>query len=78
MPEYDFTLILAGDVGENADALYEAGCDDALLGSVDGCAYADFTRDADTFANAVGTAIRAVESVSGLRVVRVEPGDLAR
>jgi hypothetical protein len=76
MPEYDFTLILTGDVDEHIDALYEAGCDDAPFGTVDGVPYADFTRDADTFADAVSTAIAAVESVPGTRVVRIEPDDL--
>lgn len=76
MREYSFTLIIEGDVNGSLDALFEAGCDDATFGSVDGVHYADFDRSAETFAAAVAAAISAVESVSGLRVIRVEPDDL--
>ncbi len=59
------------------DALARAGCDDATFAERDGVAYADFDRRRPTFAAAVGSAIRAVEtSVPSLRVVRLEPDDL--
>lgn len=78
MHEYDFTLIIAGDLDEEAtvSALYEAGCDDATVGQVDGVGYADFIREARSFGEAVRSAIAQVESVPGLRVVRIEPDDL--
>lgn len=76
MPEHHFTLIVTGPVAEHADELYEAGCDDALLGEIDGVPYADFDREADTLAQALTTAITQIQSVAGLRVVRVEPDDL--
>lgn len=78
MNEYQFTLVTAGDLDDEAivDALFEAGCDDATLGSVDGVGYADFVRAGDSFGEAVRSAIQQVESVPGLKVIRVEPDDL--
>lgn len=80
METYEFTVILEGaDVLTEAaaDALFEAGCDDATFGEIDGCQYADFMRKARSFADAVGTAKRAIESsVPGARVIRIEPEDL--
>ena len=77
MSEYEFTLVLQGRLDDAAvDALFEAGCDDATLGEVDGVGYADFIREAPTFGEALRSAIEQVESVSGVRVARVEPDDL--
>lgn len=78
MDEYQFTLVIEGDLEVEAvvDALFEAGCDDATLGSVDGVGYADFVRAGNSFGEAVRSAIRQVESVPGLKVTRVEPDDL--
>lgn len=75
-----FTLFLRGPdalTDEHMDALYEAGCDDALFGSRDGAQYAAFDREARDFGAALASAIEAVTSaVPGLSVVRVEPDDL--
>jgi predicted DNA-binding transcriptional regulator AlpA len=76
MTEYSFILIIEGDVEEKIDDLFEAGCDDATFGSVDGAHYADFDRGASSLGEALSSAIYAVESVPGLRVRRVEPDDL--
>jgi predicted DNA-binding transcriptional regulator AlpA len=78
LSEYEFSLVITGDLEDGAtlDALFEAGCDDATFGQVDGVGYADFIREAPSFAEAVRSAIEQVESVPGLRVVRVEPDDL--
>lgn len=80
MPEFRFTLVLQGaDVlaPANLDALFEAGCDDATFGDVDGVPFADFSRRSGSAAEAIESAIRAVESaIPGLTVVRVEPDDL--
>lgn len=76
MTEHNFTLILSGDVEKQLDALYEAGCDDATFGSVDGVPYAEFDREAPTLAQALRSAIADVESVPGISVQRVEPDDL--
>lgn len=76
MIEYSFTLVIEGDVEPRIDQLFEAGCDDATFGSVDGVHYADFDREARTVSRAVYSAIEDVESVPGLVVRRVEPDDL--
>lgn len=74
--EYNFTLIVEGDVESKMDELFEAGCDDATFGSVGGVHYGEFDREATSFAEAISSAIADVESVGGLRVRRVEPDDL--
>jgi predicted DNA-binding transcriptional regulator AlpA len=78
LSEYEFSLVIAGNLDDEAalDALFEVGCNDATFGQVDDVGYADFVREAPTFAKAVRSAIEQVESVPGLRVVRVEPDDL--
>jgi hypothetical protein len=77
---HTFTLLLQGAdplTPEHLDAMFEAGCDDATFGRRDSLYYADFDREAPSFAEAVGSAIRAVEgAVPGLKVVRVEPEEL--
>jgi hypothetical protein len=69
--EYEFTLILSG-VGELTpgvlDTLYEAGCDDALIGMREGTAYAEFCREADSFQQAVLSAVKNVET-AGFRAI---------
>lgn len=80
MGTYEFSLILEGANALSdsaADTLFEAGCADATFGEVDGSQFADFSRKARSFAEAVGSAKRAIESaVPGIRVIRVEPEDL--
>lgn len=78
MDTYEFTLVIDGDVmGDEAiDALFEAGCDDATFGGIDGSSYGGFDREAETLEQAIASAIAQVESVHGLVVVRVEPDDL--
>jgi hypothetical protein len=77
---YEFTLILSGVPAltrEVLDALYEAGCDDALIGMRDGIPYADFCREADSFPQALLSAIRDVEAAGvGAKVEHVEPDEL--
>jgi hypothetical protein len=57
--EYQFTLMIDGDLDADAtiDALFEAGCDEATLGTVDGVGYGDFVREASTLGEAVRSAI---------------------
>jgi predicted DNA-binding transcriptional regulator AlpA len=78
LSEYEFTLVVEGDVekDEHLDALFEAGCDDATFGIVDDVGYADFIREAPSIGEAVRSAIDQIESVPGLRVLRAEPDDL--
>src|SRR5437762_1349528 len=77
---WTFTIILDGVpelTDEVADALYEAGCDDALVGSRDGVVFLDFDREANSFQDAVVSAMTAVESAGiGARVIRIEPDEL--
>ena len=76
---HEFSLIYTGieDLSDElTDALFEAGCDDALIGMSNGLFFADFSRSAPTFrdADALISAIEDVErSGQPLRLVRVEP-----
>jgi len=77
---YTFTLVLSGlsevteDVG---DALFEAGCDDALLGVRDGVAFLEFDRRAASLGEAILSAIENVAKARiGASVARVEPDDM--
>ncbi|WP_419915880.1 hypothetical protein [Candidatus Poriferisodalis sp.] len=74
MNTHTFTLIVDGpdlQAGELADDVFEAGCDDALLGRADGLQFADFDREADTLQDAVLTAVAELESIEGVTVVRL-------
>lgn len=75
MPLLSFTLTVEGAdiLSEGAlNALHEAGCHDATFGASDGVQTAEFDREAPDFAEAVGSAIRAVErAVPGAVVVRI-------
>jgi len=78
--EQEFTLVLEGEdtlAPKNLDAWFEAGCDDATFGEIDGVGFADFAREAPTAPKAILSAIDQIESaVPTVRVIRVEPDDL--
>jgi len=79
MMTHTFTLIADGpdlQADEIIDALFEAGCDDALVGQVDGIQYVDFDRDADTLEEAVLSAVADLESIDGVSVVRLADAGL--
>lgn len=80
LPLHHFTIRTAGvsvvDDDAAFDALFEAGCDDALAGTDPDGDYVDFGRAAPTLDEAVASACAAIESVPGLRVLRVEPYEL--
>ena len=79
MTTHTFTLIVNGpdlQSDERIDDVYEAGCDDALIGRADGIQYADFDREADSFQYAVLTAVAELESISGVNVVRLADAGL--
>lgn len=79
MKSYEFTLIVDGpdmQSDEIADALYEAGCDDGLVGRVDGIQYVDFDREAASLPDAVLSALTDLESVDGLEVTRLADATL--
>lgn len=53
------------------DQLFEAGCDDAVFGVERGLPMATFDRDDETLADAIASAVRALESAGmiSLRVI---------
>jgi hypothetical protein len=57
------------------DKLFEAGCDDAVFGVERGLPVATFDRDDETLADAIASAVRALESV-GLISLRVIDEDV--
>jgi hypothetical protein len=71
--KYEFSLILsAADVAdEDADRLYEAGCDDGSILTRDCVTRIQFDREAANLDEALTSAIENVER-AGLAVVRVE------
>jgi hypothetical protein len=77
---HSFTLILSGakkPTSRIENALFEAHCDDALLGCRNGILFLEFDRQANSLHDAVLSAIAAVEAAGvGLRVERVDPDDL--
>ena len=79
MPNQQFTLIVEGADLRSArvfDAIFEAGCDDATVGSIDDTHHIDFDREAASLCEAILSAVRDVEKVKGLRVTRVADVDL--
>jgi hypothetical protein len=69
--EFQFTIHLLSDVELNRafeDALYEAGCDDALVGTIDGNVVMDFTREATSEEKAIASALtdirRAIKKIA--------------
>ncbi len=80
MPSFNFTLIVEGaDLQTDAaqGALYGARCDDATFGVIDGVQFAEFHREAGSYAQALTSAIAAIQRVvKGARVVHVEPDEL--
>lgn len=74
MQRFTFTLVVEGrdlKTDEVVDALFEAGCDDALVGSSEGVQFLDFDREAGSVEEAVRSAVADVESVEGLKFARL-------
>lgn len=71
--KYEFTLILVQPdlTDEEADKLYDAGCDDASILTRDGVTRLQFDRQASSLDEALATAIQNVER-AGLAVARIE------
>ena len=79
MSPFTFTIIVDGpDIQSDAivEALFDAGCDDALVGTSDGVQYLDFDREAESLGEAVLSAVADVESVPGLSAVRLADAGL--
>lgn len=75
---FQFTLVLKGNelfiTGELENALFDAGCDDATLSSVDGEVTLEFDRAGESLETAVRSAILDVEECGqGIVVVAVHP-----
>ena len=66
MTEYEFTLTFTlpdaqDDPVQHLDALFDAGCDDAIVGTgTSGTISLEFNRDADSATNAIESAIHDV------------------
>jgi|TARA_B100001059_G_scaffold123559_1_gene123560 hypothetical protein len=80
MNTYEFSLVLSG-VDKNTpnleDTLFEAGCDDGLICTYNDTVYIDFMREANSYKEAVLSAIKNIESSPlNAKVVSVDAGDL--
>ena len=74
MSIHHLTLIVEGpDLQDDVfiDRLFEAGCDDAATGRSDRIQYVDFDRETASLDEAVLSAVRDVERVDGVSVVRL-------
>jgi DNA-binding transcriptional regulator YiaG len=78
MAVFNFTLTISGGLTVDAvDALFEAGCGDMTFqGNEAGPSYADVTRVATSFVEAVVSAIRDIEKVDGLVVEAADADEL--
>ncbi|MEX2644897.1 MAG: hypothetical protein WD249_01415 [Gaiellaceae bacterium] len=77
-PPHNFTFVLGDEellTAERIEEILET-CDDALVGARDHQAIVEFDRPARSYADAVIQALRQLESVPGVRVLRVEPHEL--
>jgi hypothetical protein len=74
---FQFTLRLDGAVAIDQaleDAIFRAGCDDAVLYSTNGQLFLEFDRESETLVSAIVSAIHAVEECgSGIKVGEVIP-----
>lgn len=76
MDTFDFTLVLDREPsGEELDALFEVGCDDATPETGAGTALLHVDREAATLPEAIVSALRQVES-AGFRVLALRSDDL--
>jgi hypothetical protein len=74
MPQYSFTMHVVGIRTDNEyyeDALYNAGCADALIVIQDGELFLDFDRQAPSYDSAIQSATRSVQQAGG-RVIGVD------
>ena len=79
MPVHHFTLIVDGpDLQDDTliDAVFEAGCDDAAIGRIDGIQYIDFDRESASLDQAILSAVADLERIDGVDVVRIADAGL--
>jgi len=83
---YSFTIIIETEIDKETeyipdstvDAIYETGCDDTLVGMVDGIISIDFDREAVTVEKAVLSAIMDLQSCGvEIKIVKVVLDDVA-
>ena len=80
MSSFQFTLIVDGPELQDQpliDRLFEAGCDDATIGSSDGVQYVDFDREAEALDDAILSAVDDLEKLQGVEVIRIADAGLA-
>ena len=80
MSTFQFTLIVDGpdlQAQPLIDQLFEAGCDDATIGSSDGVQYVDFDREAEALDDALLSAVDDLEKLEGVEVIRIADAGLA-
>jgi hypothetical protein len=74
MKTYEFDVVLNGIAAvtdDQADALFEAGCDDGTPACSDGAAWIHFDREAPSLEDAIRSAIAQVHA-AGLDVLKIE------
>ena len=79
MAIHHFTLIVDGpDLQEEAliEALFDAGCDDGLVGRSEGNQYIEFDREAPDLEVAMLSAVADVEKAPGVKVARIADAGL--
>ncbi|QIK14458.1 DNA-binding protein [Leclercia sp. 29361] len=67
MALYNFTLTLSGVTHETEgleDALYESGCEDALICAYGNSVYVEFDREAGSLDEAISSAVNNIESAA--------------
>ncbi|HET6940760.1 MAG TPA: hypothetical protein VFH89_01225 [Sphingomicrobium sp.] len=78
MKTYEFTIIASGldlEADDFETRFFEAGCDDATVGSQNGRILIDFSREAPSLTEAIVTAVESALQ-GGAIVERVEPDPL--
>ena len=74
---YEFTLVLDRlPSDDDLDALFNAGCSDAIFEVVDGESCGHFVRKAQSLTAAISSAVHDVET-GGLRTVEVRRDEIA-
>jgi hypothetical protein len=76
-PFHNFTFVLGPQEQLTEDLIERVleVCDDALVGGRDQQGTVEFDREAPRFADAVISALKDLEQIPGIRVVRVEPDE---
>lgn len=74
MATHQFTVVVDGlDLQSDpcANALFEAGCDDATAGRINGVQYVEFDREAVSLEAAIRSAVSDLQRLDGLETLRI-------